>query len=155
MPDLVLDGELYTSNKDVDFNTIISCVRKTKPTPADLELSKHIGEIILIDNANEYDKHITKKYDKIKVLAQETNIFVNPAWNQIMEKFLTSAHDYLIILNSDLVLKPGILNKIRETDIDYEKTIMLPNPVNEFSVNPPNTVDEIPGGFPGNPFYGV
>jgi hypothetical protein len=66
-----------------------------------------------------------------------------------MEKFLTSAHDYLIILNSDLVLKPGILNKIRETDIDYEKTIMLPNPVNEFSVNPPDTVNEIPGGFPG------
>lgn len=39
-PNLILDGELYTSNKDVDFNTIISCVRKTKPTQSDLELSK-------------------------------------------------------------------------------------------------------------------
>jgi DNA ligase-1 len=41
-PDLILDGELY-ANKDVaDFNTIISCVRKTKPTAADLETSKKI-----------------------------------------------------------------------------------------------------------------
>lgn len=41
-PDLILDGELY-ANKDVaDFNTIISCVRKTKPTTADLETSKKI-----------------------------------------------------------------------------------------------------------------
>lgn len=41
-PDLILDGELY-ANKDVaDFNTIISCVRKTKPTPEDLETSKKI-----------------------------------------------------------------------------------------------------------------
>jgi ATP-dependent DNA ligase len=48
-PDLVLDGELYTSNKDVDFNTIISCVRKTKPTQADLELSKQYIEYWMYD----------------------------------------------------------------------------------------------------------
>lgn len=41
-PNLILDGELY-ANKDIaDFNTIISCVRKTKPTAADLETSKKI-----------------------------------------------------------------------------------------------------------------
>ena len=41
-PDLIFDGELY-ANKDVaDFNTIVSCVRKTKPTLADLETSKKI-----------------------------------------------------------------------------------------------------------------
>lgn len=48
-PDLVLDGELYTSNRDVDFNTIISCVRKTKPTQADLELSKQYIEYWMYD----------------------------------------------------------------------------------------------------------
>lgn len=41
-PDLMFDGELF-ANKDVaDFNTIISCVRKTKPTVTDLETSKKI-----------------------------------------------------------------------------------------------------------------
>jgi ATP-dependent DNA ligase len=40
-PDLVFDGELYAHKSDgVDFNKIISCVRKTKPTQADLDESK-------------------------------------------------------------------------------------------------------------------
>jgi len=41
-PDLILDGELFTHKDIADFNTIISCVRKTKPTAADLETSKKI-----------------------------------------------------------------------------------------------------------------
>ena len=40
-PDLVFDGELYAHKSDgIDFNKIISCVRKTKPTTADLAESK-------------------------------------------------------------------------------------------------------------------
>ena len=40
-PDLVFDGELYTHKSEgIDFNKIISCVRKTKPTQADIEESK-------------------------------------------------------------------------------------------------------------------
>ena len=40
-PDLVFDGELYTHKSEgVDFNKIISCVRKTKPTKNDIEESK-------------------------------------------------------------------------------------------------------------------
>jgi DNA ligase-1 len=40
-PDLVFDGELYAHKSDgIDFNKIISCVRKTKPTQADLAESK-------------------------------------------------------------------------------------------------------------------
>ena len=41
-PDLILDGELYADKSVADFNTIISCVRKTKPTAQDLETSKMI-----------------------------------------------------------------------------------------------------------------
>jgi ATP-dependent DNA ligase len=43
-PDLVFDGELYAHKSDgVDFNKIISCVRKTKPTPNDIiESKQHI-----------------------------------------------------------------------------------------------------------------
>ena len=40
-PDLVFDGELYAHKSDgIDFNKIISCVRKTKPTQSDLDESK-------------------------------------------------------------------------------------------------------------------
>ena len=38
-PDLILDGELYANRNVADFNTIISCVRKTKPTQEDLQIS--------------------------------------------------------------------------------------------------------------------
>jgi len=40
-PDLMFDGELYAPKDSCDFNKIISCVRKTKPTPADLIESKN------------------------------------------------------------------------------------------------------------------
>jgi DNA ligase-1 len=40
-PDLIFDGELYSHRSEgVDFNKIISCVRKTKPTQSDLDESK-------------------------------------------------------------------------------------------------------------------
>lgn len=39
-PDLILDGELYADKNVADFNTIISCVRKTKPTSQDILVSR-------------------------------------------------------------------------------------------------------------------
>lgn len=39
-PNLILDGELFAPREQCDFNKIISCVRKTKPTKEDLEESK-------------------------------------------------------------------------------------------------------------------
>lgn len=41
-PGLVFDGELYVHGDVADFNTIISCVRKTKPTLADIMESRKI-----------------------------------------------------------------------------------------------------------------
>jgi len=39
-PNLILDGELYTDKFANDFNKIVSLVKKTKPTDADLKESK-------------------------------------------------------------------------------------------------------------------
>lgn len=41
-PGLVFDGELYVHGDIADFNTIISCVRKTKPTLVDIMESRKI-----------------------------------------------------------------------------------------------------------------
>lgn len=38
-PDLILDGELYNHDFKDDFNAIVSCVKKLKPTEEDLKLS--------------------------------------------------------------------------------------------------------------------
>jgi DNA ligase-1 len=49
-PDLVFDGELYAHKSDgVDFNKIISCVRKTKPTPNDMVESKQYIQYWIYD----------------------------------------------------------------------------------------------------------
>jgi DNA ligase-1 len=49
-PDLVFDGELYAHKNDgVDFNKIISCVRKTKPTPNDIIESKQYIQYWIYD----------------------------------------------------------------------------------------------------------
>ena len=48
-PDLVFDGELYAPKDTCDFNKIISCVRKTKPTPADIIESKQYIQYWIYD----------------------------------------------------------------------------------------------------------
>ena len=48
-PDLIFDGELYADKTTTDFNTIISCVRKTKPTAEDLKISAECIEYHIYD----------------------------------------------------------------------------------------------------------
>lgn len=73
-PDLILDGELYTSNKDVDFNTIISCVRKTKPTQSDLELSKQYIEYWMYDLYGSNGLDYEDRYEDLIDLMQEYDL---------------------------------------------------------------------------------
>jgi DNA ligase-1 len=68
-PDLILDGELYTSDKEVDFNTIISCVRKTKPTMEDLAISRNFIEYHVYDLP--YIDGIERGYEDRMVLLQQ------------------------------------------------------------------------------------
>jgi len=64
-PDLVLDGELYTSDRSVDFNTIISCVRKTKPTQDDLDMSQQYIEYWMYDIVNDKDQGYEERYEDL------------------------------------------------------------------------------------------
>lgn len=53
-PNLIFDGELYADKFANDFNAIVSLVKKTKPTPMDLELSQanieyHIYDLPSVD----------------------------------------------------------------------------------------------------------
>lgn len=51
-PDLIFDGELYADKFANDFNTIVSLVKKTKPTAEDLEESKKNIEYWIYDLPN-------------------------------------------------------------------------------------------------------
>jgi hypothetical protein len=65
----------------------------------DLESSSYVGEIILIDNNNEYDKHIEKYYTKINLVRSETNLYVNPSWNIGAN---LAKYENLVICNDDI-----------------------------------------------------
>tara|TARA_R110000868_G_scaffold345534_2_gene606657 strand:+ start:144 stop:1253 length:1110 start_codon:yes stop_codon:yes gene_type:complete len=54
-PNLIFDGELYADKYANDFNTIVSLVKKTKPTEADLEQSKQNIEYWIYDLPSEDD----------------------------------------------------------------------------------------------------
>jgi DNA ligase-1 len=75
-PDLILDGELYCDKGTAGFNTIISCVRKTKPTASDISLSQQFIEYHVYDvpssNSDFIDRvksiDLIRFHDKIKVV---------------------------------------------------------------------------------------
>jgi hypothetical protein len=101
-------------------------------------------EILIIDN--DATEEIKKMISGYPHLINEKNVYVNPAWNQIMKIFLNSNYDKLIILNSDMILEKDVIQKIQNIDIDKEGTIILPN-VSDHHIS--EGVREIEWGFPG------
>ena len=66
------------------------------------------SEVLVIDNNSEKGiKDYIYSHDNLKVITNEKNEYVNPAWNQLMEYFLEhKEYDVLCIMNSDLILPP-------------------------------------------------
>jgi DNA ligase-1 len=60
-PDAVLDGELYCDKLNNDFNKIVSLVRKTKPTEADLDESAGVIQYWVYD-VIDTDKKFTERH---------------------------------------------------------------------------------------------
>lgn len=73
-----------------------------------------IGEadLLIVDNNSEKDvkqaiREIWHEHANVKVIKNAENVYVNPAWQQIINYFLDSKYDQLVIMNSDLILEPG------------------------------------------------
>ena len=67
-----------------------------------------VGEIIVIDNAPTdffYDN------EKVFILQQEENLYVNPSWNLGVEE---SAYDKFIIFNDDIIIPYNFVSKLEE-----------------------------------------
>lgn len=88
----------------------IPCLFGARHTQEAIESVIHHPDVhlLLIDNGAEQSvKDLISYYEclpNVSVIHNEVNIYVNPAWNQILEKFLKSDCDYVIIMNSDLIL---------------------------------------------------
>ena len=69
---------------------------------------KSVGEIIIIDNAPAdffYDN------EKVVMLSQEENIYVNPSWNLGVEE---SDYDKFIILNDDIIIPYNFVSQLEK-----------------------------------------
>lgn len=88
----------------------IPCLYGVVHTHEAIESVHNSGDVnlILIDNGAEQSVKdlisACKHYLNIYIIKNTENIYVNPAWNQIIKHFLGSNSDYLMIMNSDLVL---------------------------------------------------
>jgi DNA ligase-1 len=90
-PDLILDGELFAEREVCDFNTIISCVRKTKPTLADLRISEKYIQYWIYDVAS-HPGTFEERYKFLQSLELPDYCVIVPTYtltshNEIKEKF--------------------------------------------------------------------
>jgi len=105
------------------------------------------GILIIDNNATPDIKKLIEPYNKI---VNAKNVYVNPAWNQLMEYFLAHPEfDTIIILNSDIYLKNDVCAKIKLIDLDAQKVIPLVTGVSAFSESPNPTSHVVKDGVPG------
>lgn len=68
---------------------------------AQLQEDESVGEILVIDNSC---KGFECTFDKVKVLVQKENLFVNPAWNYGI-KVSSPEYPYFGVLNDDIIFQ--------------------------------------------------
>lgn len=96
-PDLIFDGELYADKSTTDFNTIISCVRKTKPTLNDLNISTQCIQYHVYDLPS-YDDIFTERFKHLsKILTGYNSSIVVVKTDQIdnMNDLTAYYEDYM------------------------------------------------------------
>lgn len=84
------------------FSIVIPTMWKSKRIHrllTDLIDCPYVGEIILIDNSNEFKSHYSEVPNKVKLVVPETNLFVNPSWNLGVS---LSTYDNIALCNDDI-----------------------------------------------------
>ncbi len=96
-------------------------------------------ELLIIDNNATPDlKELFKNYEhyaNFNVKVNEHNIYVNPAWNQIMYAFLNKEEykdcDILVIMNSDLTMQNNWADVLRQCYANNANASYMPVVVND------------------------
>lgn len=78
---------------------------------SDLNTCEQVGEIILIDNSNEYAEKIKTIPSKVKIVPRDQNMYVNPAWNLGVS---LSKFNNLCISNDDINFDTSVFHFIKD-----------------------------------------
>lgn len=95
----------------------------------DSVIGKENVDVLICDNgATQEVKDVISSYgEKIFVLRNEKNIYVNPAWNQFLNYFLSNKqYSHLIIMNSDLIMQKDWDKVLRNRWAINSDEIILP-----------------------------
>ena len=119
------------------------------------QVLKHdkVGELIIIDNAKEdRPDYEFLSHKKVKILEQEQNIFVNPAWNLGVKK---AKNAKICLMSDDIVFDTDVFDLVHDQITEKNGVIgPLQNSIKTFYVksplmelNPIKDVDNLWEGF--------
>tara|TARA_R110000822_G_scaffold5031_11_gene21844 strand:+ start:831 stop:2003 length:1173 start_codon:yes stop_codon:yes gene_type:complete len=99
-PDIIIDGELYNHDLRDDFNKIVSCVKKQKPSEADLQTSKENIQYWVYDLPSQQDTfgERTKVLQNIidfMLVGTQHNIVITPTLDTFAEDVDKIAAEYI------------------------------------------------------------
>lgn len=94
-PHLVIDGELYNHALKDDFNKIISCVRKTKPTEDDLLVSESLIQYHIYDLPFLTDRGYDKRHMHMDFLPLHDSLVIVPIVKCTKDQVDEIAAEYL------------------------------------------------------------
>ena len=65
--------------------------------------------VVVVDNGASEDAKagIATFQDAVEIIRNQENIYVNPAWNQLAKRFLSSDAEILVIANADILVRSG------------------------------------------------
>jgi GT2 family glycosyltransferase len=119
-------------------------------------LNQQYHDLLMIDNGSDAQtKAVLNHYhslENVHIISNPENIYVNPAWNQAMEFFNERPqYDYLILMNSDLILQKEWFIEL-ETFFNSNEN-KIPVPIITDDLNKYSTIDKsfnvIYGGISG------
>jgi len=116
-PDLIFDGELYADKATTDFNTIISCVRKTKPTAEDLRISAECIEYHIYDLPS-YDKIFSSRINKLRIMDVHDKLFRDTKCKVVDTRLLTDSTKVIPLYTE--YINRGYEGQMLRVDSHYE-----------------------------------
>lgn len=133
----------------------IPCFLGVGHTKEAIDSAMNGSDLLCIDNGAEAGVKDVINNSGCLVIRNEKNIYVNGAWNQIMEYFLDhKEYDVLCIMNSDLILPPkwdkalDLFYSITNNAIPVGKTIDDKTKITECHLTSVN-ITEVNGGIAG------
>ena len=115
-PDLIFDGELYCDKFANDFNKIVSLVKKSKPTDADLKESKKYIEYHIYDLPSSNKNFLHRAYD-LGILF-ETYLEMGKYCRIVDTRKVQSEAD--VIEQYELLVEAGYEGQMLRLDREYE-----------------------------------